>query len=45
MFLRNRYRAVRNHYQSGKMKTGLLLWLIGVPLPVILLIWLVKGCV
>lgn len=30
---------------SGKVRHGLLLWLIGVPIPIILLIWLFKGCV
>jgi hypothetical protein len=31
--------------QSGKARTGILLWLLGVPLPIILLIWAIKGCV
>ena len=30
--------------QAGKARTGILLWLLGVPLPVILIIWMVKGC-
>lgn len=29
---------------SGKARTGLLLWLIGVPLPLILIFYLLKGC-
>ncbi len=28
----------------GKAKWGILLWLLGVPIPVILLIFLVRGC-
>ena len=31
--------------RAGKARYALLLWLLGVPLPIILLIWLVKGCV
>jgi hypothetical protein len=34
----------RMHRQTGKARTALLLWLIGVPLPIILIIWAVKGC-
>lgn len=30
--------------ESGKMRTGILLWLLGVPIPIILLIWLVSSC-
>lgn len=30
--------------QAGKARTALLLWLLGVPLPVILIIWMIKGC-
>jgi hypothetical protein len=30
--------------RSGKARYALLLWLLGVPLPIILLIWLLKGC-
>jgi len=29
---------------EGKVKTGILLWLLGVPLPIILLIWLLGHC-
>jgi hypothetical protein len=34
----------RLRVQSGKVRTGCLLWLLGVPLPVILLIWAIRGC-
>jgi hypothetical protein len=30
---------------SGKARYAILLWLLGVPLPIILLIWMIKGCV
>jgi hypothetical protein len=33
----------RNHV-TGKARTGILLWLLGVPLPLILLYFLIKGC-
>jgi hypothetical protein len=29
--------------ETGKMGRGLLLWLIGIPLPIILVIWLFGG--
>jgi hypothetical protein len=29
----------------GKARTALLLWLLGIPIPIIILIFLVKGCV
>ena len=31
--------------RSGKLRGALLMWLIGIPLPIILLIYLFKGCV
>ncbi|HZW07892.1 MAG TPA: hypothetical protein VFF65_12285 [Phycisphaerales bacterium] len=31
--------------RPGKVGTALLLWLIGIPLPLILLFFLIKGCV
>ena len=31
--------------ESGKLRGALLMWLIGIPLPIILLIYLFKGCV
>lgn len=34
----------RINTESGKVKTGILLWLLGVPLPILLLIWLLRGC-
>lgn len=37
-------RVPRLNTESGKMKSGILLWLLGVPLPIILLIWLLQGC-
>ena len=30
--------------RAGRAKTGILLWLLGVPIPVIILIMLVRGC-
>jgi len=30
--------------QAGKVRTGVLLWALGVPLPIILIIWAIKGC-
>jgi hypothetical protein len=30
--------------QAGKVRTGILLWALGIPLPIILIIWMVKGC-
>jgi hypothetical protein len=29
---------------TGKVKWGILAWLIGIPLPIILLVYLAKGC-
>jgi hypothetical protein len=34
-----------NKGEKGAAKTGILLWLLGVPIPVILLILLFKSCV
>jgi hypothetical protein len=34
----------RGRSEAGKARSALLLWLLGVPLPIILLIWLIKGC-
>ena len=33
-------RAVR----SGKISTAIILWILGIPIPIILLIFLIKGC-
>jgi hypothetical protein len=30
--------------RSGKARTGILLWLLGVPIPLILLFFLIKSC-
>lgn len=30
--------------ESGKIGWGILMWLIGIPLPIILIIFLVTGC-
>lgn len=30
--------------QKGGARTGILLWLLGVPLPFILLFYLIRGC-
>jgi len=30
--------------ESGKARYGILMWLLGIPLPIILLIFLIKGC-
>jgi hypothetical protein len=32
------------HSQKGSLKTGLGLWLIGIPLPLIMLFFLFRGC-
>jgi len=32
------------HLRSGKVKTAALLWLLGVPIPLILLILLIRSC-
>jgi hypothetical protein len=39
-------RTMSKHVQaeSGKARTAILLWLLGIPLPVILLIFLLRGC-
>jgi hypothetical protein len=31
--------------ESGKLRSGILMWLLGIPIPIILLIFLFKGCV
>jgi|GraSoiStandDraft_49_1057285.scaffolds.fasta_scaffold152297_2 hypothetical protein len=35
--------GLRTYQQEGIMGRGLLLWLIGIPIPIILLIWLFGG--
>jgi hypothetical protein len=43
--VRTRVENVRRLHQEGKFTTGLAFWLLGVPLPIILLVWLFKSCV
>lgn len=31
--------------KAGKVRPGILLWALGVPIPLILLFWLMRGCV
>ena len=31
--------------RSGKARTAILLWLLGIPIPIIILIFVIKGCV
>lgn len=35
----------RLYSRSGKVKPGLLLWALGVPIPLVLLVLLIRGCV
>jgi len=30
--------------QAGKVRTGVLLWALGVPIPILLILWALKGC-
>jgi len=30
--------------RSGKVRTGILLWALGVPIPLLLLFFLIRGC-
>jgi hypothetical protein len=43
--IRTKLDHVRTNAPAGKARYAILLWLLGIPLPVILLIWAVKGCV
>ena len=43
--VRTRIDKARRLHQEGKFTTGLAFWLLGVPLPIILLVWLFKSCV
>jgi hypothetical protein len=36
--------AFSRRTRSGKARTAILLWLLGIPIPVILLIFLLKSC-
>jgi hypothetical protein len=38
-------RQLRSTARAGKMHTGILLWALGIPLPLILLFFLFRGCV
>jgi hypothetical protein len=42
--IRTKLAISRTNWREGKLRTGILLWLLGIPLPVILLIWAIKGC-
>jgi hypothetical protein len=37
--------APRKYSRPGKIRHALLLWLLGVPIPLILVILLIRGCV
>lgn len=41
----NPHRKQLRYTRRGGIKGGLLLWLLGVPIPLILLFFLIKGCV
>ena len=41
----NPHRKQTRYSRPGKIKGALLLWLLGVPIPLILLFFLIKGCV
>jgi hypothetical protein len=43
--VRTRFDHARRLHREGKFTTGLAFWLLGVPLPIILLVWLFKSCV
>jgi len=32
-------------FRTGKARTGILLWLLGVPIPLVILFFLIKSCV
>jgi len=36
--------TTRLREQAGKVRSGVLLWALGVPIPIILIIWAIKGC-
>jgi hypothetical protein len=36
--------SANQHRRSGKIKYGILGWLIGLPLPIIIILLFVKGC-
>lgn len=41
----NPHRKQTRYSRPGKIKGALLMWLLGVPIPLILLFFLIKGCV
>ena len=43
--IRTRIDEARDRHREGKLAGGILLWLLGVPIPIILLIFLIRGCV
>jgi len=40
----NRSHVADENTRSGRVGLPLLLWLIGVPLPIVLIVFLVRGC-
>ena len=42
--IRTRIDQARHRHREGKLAGGILLWLLGIPLPIILLIFLIRGC-
>jgi len=36
--------SVRDNKRSGKIKYGILGWLIGLPLPIVIILLFVRGC-
>jgi hypothetical protein len=35
----------RTRHESGKVRSGILLWALGVPIPIIIIIMLMRGCI
>ena len=36
--------TIRKHWEAGKVRMGILMWALGIPLPIILLFLLFRGC-
>jgi len=36
---------IQSHARAGKVRSSILLWALGVPIPIILLIALFRGCI
>jgi hypothetical protein len=36
--------TIRNRLEAGKVRMGILMWALGIPLPIILLFLLFRGC-